>query len=347
MPKYRYIFIASMVVGCSSASRKKPATDPTSPAPSTTSTGSGTTGGTSSGSVNGALPTQLLPAGHAFYVDVSALDVHPQSATYLASIGLSQTLHPNFGSTYNGQPLGYPYSVVSSGQATVPIHFVAHPDVGGYTEPPYPKLSVPGPLPIPSDALPLGGLSGTLDRTIIVYDQSAKVLYEMYRCFPNADGSWDLIEAAKFDLSGSTVIATGSVAAAGTPKLGSLVRYDEAVSSGVISHAIAMAVSKSQAGFIPPAVRSAGSGNHDPSLPPMGLRLRLKASFDISTFPKEVQVILTAAKKYGFIVDDNGISGYVTGTYDSNWNNTDLATLRNVKISDLEVVYTGDITPGI
>jgi len=96
MLKCRYMFLASMVVGCSSASHKKPATDPTSPAPSTSNPGNGTNGGTSSGTVNGALPTQLLPAGHAFYTDVSAMSVHPQSATYLASIGLSQTLHPNF-----------------------------------------------------------------------------------------------------------------------------------------------------------------------------------------------------------------------------------------------------------
>ena len=255
-------------------------------------------------------------------------------------------MHSNFGGTFNGQPIGYPYSIVNASQALVPIHFVAHPDVGGYNEPPYPNQSVPGPLPIPADALPLGGLNGTLDRTVIVYDEATKVLYELYRCFPLADGSWDLLEAAAFDLSGDIVVAKGSVAAAGTPKLASLVRYDEAAVKGVIDHAIAIAVSKSQAGYVAPATRSAGSGNHDPNLPPMGVRLRLKASFDVSTFPSEVQAILVAAKKYGFIVDDNGVSGFVTGTYDTRWDATHLTTLKNVKISDLEVIETGAITAG-
>ena len=224
--------------------------------------------------------------------------------------------------TLTTEIVGYGYMAVGSTQSTVTLNFKSHPDVGGCTEPPYPNLSFTSPVPIPPNAYVLGGSSvGTGDRVVIVYDRNNKIDDEFYRAFLQDDGSWDVISSARYDLKtglmGNNGVS-GSVAASGLPILAGLARYDEIV-AGSIDHAVAMEVTHSQARFMAPAWRSAGSGNHTASLPPMGLRVRLKSSVDVSSFSTANKVILAALKKYGAVVTDNGSSFFISEPYDTRW----------------------------
>jgi hypothetical protein len=133
-----------------------------------------------------------------------------------------------------------------------------------------------------------------------------------------------------------------SADAAGLPILPGLVRYEEAVEKGEINHALRFTVQRTQRGFILPATHWA-SANRDPNVPPMGLRLRLRANYDISGFPKEAQVVLRALKTYGMIVADNGGDWFVTGAPDRRWNDEHLNTLKQVRGRDFEVVDTGAV----
>jgi hypothetical protein len=133
-----------------------------------------------------------------------------------------------------------------------------------------------------------------------------------------------------------------SADAAGLPIFSGLARYDE-VARGVIDHALRFTVDRTRRAYISPA-RHYGSSLTDPELPPMGLRVRLKAGFDVSSFPKQARVVLTALKRYGMLVADNGSSWYVSGAPDPRWKNDDLHTLGRVKGSDFEVVQTGRAT---
>jgi hypothetical protein len=167
----------------------------------------------------------------------------------------------------------------------------------------------------------------------------------VWRAFKTEDG-WRAGSGAVFDLNSNELRPLGwtSADAAGLPILPGLARYDEVVERGEIGHALRFTVRRSQRGYILPATHFA-SRRDDPNLPPMGLRLRLKADYDVSGFPAEAQVILKALKKYGMIVADNGGDWFISGAPDPRWDDEALSTLKSVKGVHFEVVDTGPILP--
>lgn len=304
-----------------------PTRTPATTAPTATPTSPPATGGTSP--LIGGCP--VFPANNAWNTDVSGYPVDGNSANYLsgiAGLGGNQKLHADFGSdpTY-----GIPYVVVPAGQPALPITFTAYGDE-----------SDPGPYPAPLNAPIEGGANATGDRHVLVVQQGACKLYEMYRAFPTGSG-WNADSGAVFDLSSNALRPEGwtSADAAGLPILPGLVRYDE-LKSGQINHALRFTVARTQRAYIHPAVHWASSYTAT-NLPPMGLRLRLKASFDTSPYTGDTRVILEALKKYGMIVADNGSNWFISGATDSRWNDTDLDQLKNVPGSAFEVVTTGAI----
>jgi hypothetical protein len=269
----------------------------------------------------------VFPSDNVWHADVSHLPVHPGSADYIASIGRSAGLKADFGSgEWDGGPIGIPYVVVPGTQRKVPVSFD------------YDDESDAGPYPIPSKPPIEGGASSDGDRHVLVVDRGACRLYEVYSAYPNGDGSWSAGSGAVYDLRSNRLRPAGwtSADAAGLPILAGLVRYDE-VAAGRIDHAIRVTVPRSQSKYIWPARHEAGGGT-DPALPPMGLRLRLKASVDISGFSRDARVILQAAKTYGLIVADNGSAWYMSGVPDGRWDNDVLHTLGRIPGSDFEAV---------
>jgi len=267
----------------------------------------------------------LFPANNIWNARVDALPVHPQSNTYINFIGASKGLHPDFGSgTWDGGPIGIPFNIVPSTQTNVPISFY------------YPDESDPGPYPIPPDAQREWGS----DHHILILQQGTCRLYEVYDASTNNGGaSWNAGSGAKWDLTSNALRPAGwtSADAAGLPMLNGLVRYDE-VAAGEIKHAIRFTVRATNGTYTWPA-RHFTSSPYNASAPPMGQRFRLKASFDISTFSPAVQVILTAFKRYGIIVADNGSDWYISGAPDERWNNDMLiGEFARVHGSDFEAV---------
>jgi len=274
---------------------------------------------------------QIFPPDNPWNTDISSFQVHPDSAEFISSIGKNKNIHPDFGTIWNGAPNGIPYVIVPGSTPLVNIRFTA-----------YGEESDPGPYPVPDDAPVEGGNNSDGDRHVIVIDSDNKILYELYRAFKVADG-WEAESGAKWDLDSNDLRPKywTSADAAGLPIFPGLVRYEE-VEAGEINHALRFTVSRTQRGFIYPARHFASSSN-DPSRPPMGLRLRLKSSFDISGFPEKIRVILTALKKYGMFVADNGGDWYISGAPDQRWDDEELRELKKLRGSDFEAVYTGDI----
>jgi hypothetical protein len=273
----------------------------------------------------------IFPAGNPINRDISHAPVDPNSAAYIASIGLTGHLHPDFGTNPS---YGIPYTVVGAHQPKVPIKF---------TE--YGEESNPGPYPIPANA-PVEGAGEEGDRHVLVLQEGSCKLYELYnaqRDAQRAAGGWDAGSGAVFDLRSNALRPNGwtSADAAGLPIFPLLVRYPE-VRAGRIDHALRVTVQRTQAGFIHPATHFASSST-DPSLPPMGLRLRLKASYSLAGFHGESLVVLRALKRYGLIVADNGSSWYITGAPDPRWRDEDLEQIKRVPGSAFEAVRTGPI----
>ena len=275
----------------------------------------------------GAPGCAILPADNVWHADISNLPVDPNSATYIASIGADAPLHPDFGSgKYEREPIGIPDNVVPSTQPSVPVSFT------------YASESDPGPYPIPKKPLIEGGPRSTGDRHVLVVDTGTCTDYELYDAHPRSGGGPGMPDRVRSSrLSSDALRPAGwtSADAAGLPILPGLVRPDE-VAAGVIDHAIRVTVPASDDTYIWPARHEAGTA--DSSLPPMGLRLRLKASVDISTFPPIDQVILQALKTYGMIVADNGSPWFISGVPSSYWNNTTLHDLTQITGSDFQVV---------
>lgn len=269
----------------------------------------------------------IFPADNIWNRNIAALPTATLSDSYIASIGLSATLHPDFGSgLWNNEPIGIPFINVT-GQPPVPIYFT---DYGSQSD--------PGPYPVPTNAPVEGGPASTGDRHAIVVDQSSCTLYEMYRAFPNADGSWNAGSGALWQLGSNALRPDGwtSADAAGLPIFPVLVRYDE-VASGVIRHALRFTADTTQQAHIWPARHDAGSSNNS-ALPPMGLRVRLKASVDITGYPTQLRVILQALKDYGMILADNGSSWSISGATDERWDNDILREINRLRGSDFEAV---------
>lgn len=267
---------------------------------------------------------QIFPSDNPWNTDVSNYPLDPNSSNYIASIGAGTHLHPDFG----GQgAYGIPYNVVGAGQAMVPLLNIDYADE-----------SDPGPYPIPADAK----IENGSDAHVLVVDQDACKLYELWAAEKVA-GGWNAGSAAKFDLTSNALRPDGwtSADAAGLPVFPGLIRYDE-VAAGAINHAIRFTIVNSQKGYIHPATHFASSST-DPNRPPMGLRLRMKASYDISGLTGESRIIAEAMKKYGMIVADNGSNWYITGAADPRWDDEDLNQLKNIPGSAFEVVQTGTI----
>jgi hypothetical protein len=266
--------------------------------------------------------------------DISSAAVDPNSGQIINFIGPTIGLHPDFGAgQYQGSTLGIPYTVVDGTQSPVSINFNQSGDE-----------SDPGPMPIPASA-PIEGYPnpGDGDRHVLVLDNSNCFLYELYASSVNSNGSWTAGSGAVWDLLGNEQRpwTWTSADAAGLPIFPGLVRYDE-VFAGKIPHALRFTLNDSRAAFIPPASHWAANSTNSLAAP-MGMRLRLKASYDVSSFSKNVQVILTALKKYGMIMADNGSSMYLSGAPDDRWDNDDLHTLSQVPASAFEVVQMSPV----
>ncbi|MDQ3197834.1 MAG: hypothetical protein M3Q46_01380 [Verrucomicrobiota bacterium] len=281
-------------------------------------------------SLNGFRP---FPDDNPWNADISALPVDPNSANFIAFIGATAPLHPDFGAgLYAGSTIGIPYQVEDATQAKVPVKLAAYRDE-----------SDPGPMPIPADALIEGyPKPGQGDRHVLVLDRDGCWLYESGRAFFK-NGTWRADATAIWDmtLNEQRPYTWTSADAAGLPIFPGLVRYDE-VTAGAINHAIRVTVPVTRQAFISPASHWASTVT-DPNAPPMGLRMRLKASFDISGFPASAQVILTALKQYGLMVADNGSAMFISGAPDDRWNNSELDQLKTLTASDFEVVLLGPV----
>lgn len=274
----------------------------------------------------------MFPADNIWNTPIDQLPVHPMSASYVEAIGADKNVHPDFGSgLYEGRPIGIPYNIVDSSQPKITVQFE------------YVHESDPGPYPIPDNPLIEGGPESDGDRHILMLETDTCTLYELFYTWPLPDGGWKAGSGAIFDLTSNALRPRGwtSADAAGLPILPGLVRYDE-VATGAINHAIRFTAPRTQRAYVWPARHFASSSN-DPELPPMGMRFRLRADFDIEPYPQDVQVILQALKTYGMILADNGGSWFISGVPDQRWNNALLRTLRNVKGKDFEAVDTSSL----
>jgi hypothetical protein len=281
--------------------------------------------------LNGFLP---FPSDNLWNQNIAGAPVDPNSAAIINYIGASDPVHPDFGSgEYNGSSIGIPYIVVDSQQAPVVINFTAYGDE-----------SDPGPMPVPASA-PIEGYPnpGNGDRHVLVLDNSNCWLYELYSSYPQSDGSWNAASAAVWDLLADEQrpLTWTSADAAGLSLFAGLARYDE-VASGAIKHALRFTLQNSRAAFVPPASHWAATTSNA-NAAPMGLRMRLKSSFNVSGFSATNQVILTALQQYGMIMADNGSNMYISGAPDDRWDNDDLHNLDQVTAADFEVVQMNPI----
>lgn len=269
----------------------------------------------------------IFPANNPLNEEIANAPVNPNSAQYIESIGSSAHLHPDFG---RNKHYGIPFKVVSKKQADVPIDF---------TE--YPEESEPGPYPIPQNA-PIEGAGEEGDRHVLVLQRGTCMLYELFGAERSGAG-WSASNGAVFNLRSNALRPEGwtSADAAGLPIFPLLVRYPE-VASGQIDHALRVTVPRTQRGYIHPATHYASSSD-DPSLPPMGLRLRLKAGYDLAGFSGQALVILQALKRYGLIVADNGSPWYITGAPSGKWDEASLAEIKSVPGAAFEAVESGPI----
>ena len=268
----------------------------------------------------------MFPPDNVWNTRADSLPVDARSSAYINSIGAGIGLHPDFGTVWAGAPNGIPYTTVLSTQPLVTVTF----DYSGESD--------PGPYPIPPNAPIEGGPDSSGDRHVLVVESTNCRLYEMWNSYPQANGSWTAGSGAVFDLRSNALRPDTwtSADAAGLPILPGLVRYDE-VASGIITHALRFTVQRTQRKYIWPA-RHYASSITDPNVPPMGQRFRLKSSFDISSYPAQVQVILKAFKTYGIILADNGSNWYISGAPDPRWDDDMLSQLSRVKGSDFEAV---------
>jgi hypothetical protein len=275
--------------------------------------------------LNGFIP---FPPDNAWNQDISNSPVDPNSTAIINYIGASTPLHPDFGAgLYDGQSIGIPYDIVS-GSPLVTIHYTA-----------YGSESDPGPMPVPKNA-PIEGYPkpGNGDRHVLILNRDNCWLYELYSSYPQKNGNWDAASGAVWDLLNDEQrpYTWTSADAAGLSVFAGLARYDE-VASGEIQHALRFTLQNSENAFTPPASHWAGNSTN-PYAAPMGMRMRLQASYDISSFPPQAKTILAALQKYGMIMADNGSSMFITGDPDNRWNNNDLATLKSVPASAFEVL---------
>ena len=295
-------------------------------------------------------PLPLFPADNWWNLDISNAPVDPSSASYISFIGATRTMHPDFGgdvSPGSTEIYGFPYAVVDSTVPKQAVQFVYSDESDGVDH--TTNQSVPF-YPIPPEAISQahwieGGepgnidLRSTSDRHLLIVDKDHRYLYELYNVF--YDGTqWLAGSGAFFDMNTNARRPDGwtSADAAGLAILPGLVRYDEVFGIAEIGHAFRTTV-RATNGYVYPASHRAGATT---GALPMGARLRLKANRDLSSFPPETQKIFRAMKRYGLIVADNGSDMYVSGTYDTRWDNSVLnPAFGGLAAGDFEVIQLG------
>jgi hypothetical protein len=272
---------------------------------------------------------QVFPADNPWNTDILNEDTDPNSDNIIASIGNELYLHPDFGTVWESAPIGIPYNLVGKDQPMKTVSFQ------------YNSESDPGPYPIPPDALAESGS----DRHILVIDTVNFKLYELFNAIRDHD-NWRAGSGAVFDLTSNALRPDfwTSADAAGLPVFAGLVRYEEVVEKGVINHALRFTVKNTRNAFVHPATHAASNSSNE-NYPPMGMRVRLKAGFDIIGFSPHIQVILKALKKYGMFVADNGSNWYISGAPDSRWDDNELGELKSIPGNNFEVVKMGIVTP--
>ncbi|MGH3090060.1 MAG: hypothetical protein ACRDSJ_22490 [Rubrobacteraceae bacterium] len=317
------LILSLYAVAC--GSERGEGADPDGAAPETTAVARGSGSGVPP---SPPIECAMFPDDSYWHADVSQLPVHRDSDTFIGTIGTDTTLFADFGAgLYEGSRIGIPYTVVGGDQPGVDVSF----DV--------PDESDAGPYPIPEDAPIEGGPEFVEDgdRHVLVIERDSCTLYELFASEPRSDGTWNAFSGAVFDLGSNDLRPDTftSADAAGLPILPGLARYDE-VAAGEIDHAIRFTVEATRDEYVWPARHQAGEPGDD--LPPMGLWLRLKADFDTSGYPEELQVILRAMQKHGLILADNGSSMFISGTPDDRWDNDKLALLREITADNFEAV---------
>jgi hypothetical protein len=321
-------------------------TTPAAPAPGSPDGGAGTSpaSGPGGGASGGSSPDPfagspriggcpVFPKDNPWNTDIAAFKVDKNSGAYIGSLS-GLTLWPDFGSGQYGD-FGIPFGTVPSDQPLVPIRF-KDPSVAGESD--------PGPYPIPPGARVEGGT----DHHVLIVRQGDCWLFELYDATKQPDNGWSVYSAARFDLRSNALRHDGytSADAAGLPMFPGLARVDE-VAAGAIDRALRIAIPRTQKAYIHPATHAASSST-DPALPPMGLRLRLKASYDVGALTGQARVIARALQVYGAFVADNsgGSRVFISGTPDPGWNDDDLNQLKRIPADQLEAVETGPVIPG-
>ena len=278
----------------------------------------------------------MLPVDNPFNQRVDALPAAQNSAPIIARIGLNDPVHPDFGSgLYNGSPIGIPYTVVSKHTRRVPVSFQYASESDGHLYP------LPGNVPIE------GGANSSGDRHVIVVDRDTCRDYELFAAYPHNGGKrWSAGSGAIFNLRSDHLRPAGftSADAAGLPILPGLALYDE-VAHGAIDHALRFTAPCTAKKYVYPA-RHEESTCSGASLPPMGLRVRLKRGVNISGLPYQARVVAQALKRYGMILADNGSPWYVSGASNPHFNDAALHLLDRITGSDLVVVDTSHLRNG-
>jgi hypothetical protein len=273
----------------------------------------------------------VFPARNVWNQRVDKLPVAADSGQLIGSIGLNSPVHADFGSgTWDGGPIGIPFDVVSRKTPRSRVSF-AYADESDRVR-----------YPIPQHVHIEGGVQATGDRHAILVDKSACRLYELYDLRHSGHG-WTAGSGAVWSLRSNHLRPAGwtSADAAGLPIFPGLARWDE-VSRGVIDHALRFTAPRTRRAYVYPARHYASSSN-DPSLPPMGLRVRLKTSVNVGSFPRQARVVLRALQRYGMILADNGSPWYVSGAPNRHWSNDDLHSLGRLTGADFEVVDTASL----
>jgi hypothetical protein len=275
----------------------------------------------------------VLPKSNAFNQRVDRLPAAGNSATLVGSIGLGSNAHADFGSgTFDGAPIGIPYTVVRRGQPRVAVAFD------------YADESDRGPYPIPPNAPVEGGPGADGDRHVLVVDRDRCRLYELYGAHMLERGAgWGAGSGAIYDLRSNHLRPAGwtSADAAGLPILPGLARYGE-VAHGAIDHALRFTAPRTRKAYVYPA-RHFASSSDDAALPPMGLRIRLKRGTDLGGLKPQARIVAKALQRYGALLADNGSPWYFSGAPDRRWDNEDLHTLGRLQGSDFEVVDTSSL----
>jgi hypothetical protein len=279
----------------------------------------------------------VLPADNPWNQRVDRLAVTGNSAALIARIGLGDRVHPDFGTVYNGAPNGIPYEVVSRRTRRVPVSFQSASESDGHD------------YPLPRGVAIEGGSRSTGDRHVIVVDRETCTDYELYNTYPHDKGRrWTAGSGAIFNLRSDSLRPAGwtSADAAGLPILPGLARYSE-VAAGAIDHALRFTAPCTGTHYVYPA-RHQASSCPGPFAPLMGLRVRLKASVNISGLPYQARVVAQALKVYGLILADNGSPWYISGAPDPRWSDSALHDLDRLVGSDFQVVDTSSLPrPGL